>query len=153
MVTFYFFIEGGSSQLAHLFAASIMGPEALQKKFEDEVETYKKLQKDLTKTNGLRSQLDGQLNENKVVKEELDLIDDSAVVYKLIGPALIRQDLEEARQNVNKRIDYIQQEIKRHENSMQKLEKEAEGKRDNLNKIQQQMQQLILKAQVPQQKK
>ncbi|XP_027235766.1 prefoldin subunit 6 [Penaeus vannamei] len=130
-----------------------MGPEALQKKFEDEVETYKKLQKDLTKTNGLRSQLDGQLNENKVVKEELDLIDDSAVVYKLIGPALIRQDLEEARQNVNKRIDYIQQEIKRHENSMQKLEKEAEGKRDNLNKIQQQMQQLILKAQVPQQKK
>ncbi|XP_042875502.1 prefoldin subunit 6-like [Penaeus japonicus] len=130
-----------------------MGPEALQKKFEDEVETYKKVQKDLTKTNGLRSQLDGQLNENKVVKEELDLIDDSAVVYKLIGPSLIRQDLEEARQNVNKRIDYIQQEIKRHENSMQKLEKEAEGKRDNLNKIQQQMQQLILKAQVPQQKK
>lgn len=46
-----------------------------------------------------------------VCPQELDLIDDSAVVYKLIGPALIRQDLEEARQNVNKRIDYIQQEM------------------------------------------
>lgn len=46
-----------------------------------------------------------------VYPQELDLIDDSAVVYKLIGPSLIRQDLEEARQNVNKRIDYIQQEM------------------------------------------
>merc|ERR1712002_180279 len=132
---------------------AIMGPDALQKKFEEEVEAYKKVQKDLTKTNSLRSQLDGQLNENKVVKEELDVIGDDGVVYKLIGPALIRQDLEEARQNVAKRIDYIQQKIKRHEGTMTKLEKDADMKRDNLNKVQQQMQQLILKAQVPAQKK
>lgn len=43
--------------------------------------------------------------------QELDLINEENVVYKLIGPALIRQDLEEARQNVSKRVDYIQQEM------------------------------------------
>lgn len=118
---------------------------AVHKKFEGDVETFKKLQKDLTKTTSLRSQLDGQLNENKVVKEELDILDGTAVVYKLIGPALIRQDLEEARQNVNKRIDYIQQEIKRHESNMEELEKKAEEKRESISKLQQQMQQIMLK--------
>ncbi|KAG7166647.1 prefoldin subunit 6-like [Homarus americanus] len=122
-----------------------MGPELLQKKLEEEVEYYKKSQKDLSKTTNLRSQLDGQLNENKVVKEELDLINEENVVYKLIGPALIRQDLEEARQNVNKRVDYIQQEIKRHDNTMEKLEKDSESKRDSIGKLQQQMQQLMMK--------
>lgn len=118
---------------------------AMQKKFEGDLATFKKLQKDLTKTTTLRSQLDGQLNENKVVKEELDLLGADAVVYKLIGPALIKQDLEEARQNVGKRIDYIQQEIKRHEGSMEDLEKKAEEKRESISKIQQQMQQMMLK--------
>ncbi|XP_064110794.1 prefoldin subunit 6-like [Macrobrachium nipponense] len=119
----------------------------MQKKFEGELVALKKIQKDLTKTTTLRSQLDGQLNENKVVKEELDLLDMNAVVYKLIGPALIRQDLEEARQNVGKRIDYIQQEIKRHENGMEDLEKKADEKRDCISKLQQQMQQIMIKAQ------
>ncbi|XP_076060777.1 prefoldin 6 isoform X2 [Oratosquilla oratoria] len=89
----------------------IMGPEAMQKKFEEEVEGYKKLQKEITKTTSVRSQLDGQLTENKVVKEELDILEEGAVVYKLIGPSLIRQDMEEAKQNVGKRIEYITQEI------------------------------------------
>lgn len=106
---------------------------------------YKKIQKDVSKTSGLRTQLDVQLNENKVVKEELDLINEENVVYKLIGPALIRQDLEEARQNVSKRVDYIQQEIKRHGNTIEKLEKDAESKRDNIGKYQQQLQQMMMK--------
>nr|XP_053643654.1 prefoldin subunit 6-like [Cherax quadricarinatus] len=100
---------------------------------------------DLSKTTNLRSQLDGQLNENKVVQEELDLIDDESVVFKLIGPALIRQDLEEARQNVNKRVEYITQEIKRHDNTMDKLEKDADAKRESIGMLQQQMQQMIRK--------
>merc|ERR1711909_199581 len=122
---------------------SIMGPEALQKKFEEEVETFKKIQKDLSKTTSLRSQLDGRLNENKVVKEEMDLLEADATVYKLIGPALVRQDKDEAQQNVNKRIEYITTEIKRHESAM---EKEQTTKRESINKIQEQMQQILLKA-------
>lgn len=43
--------------------------------------------------------------------QELDLLEGGAVVYKLIGPVLVKQDLEEAKQNVEKRIDYISQEM------------------------------------------
>ena len=41
------------------------------------------------------------------VKEELDLAGDETKVFKLIGPALVNQDLTEAKGNVQKRIDYI----------------------------------------------
>ena len=43
------------------------------------------------------------------VKEELDLADESTKVFKLIGPALVNQDLSEAKSNVEKRIEYIRQ--------------------------------------------
>merc|ERR1712106_1300158 len=72
-----------------------------QKKFEEEVEIFKKIQKDLSKATSLRSQQDGRLNENKVVKEEMDLLEADATVFKLIGPALVRQDREEAQQKLN----------------------------------------------------
>ena len=41
----------------------------------------------------------------------MGVLEDEANVYKLIGPALIKQDLEEAKANVNKRIDYISGEL------------------------------------------
>ena len=41
------------------------------------------------------------------VKEELDLAGDETKVFKLIGPALVNQDLSEAKGNVEKRIEYI----------------------------------------------
>ena len=58
-----------------------------------------------------RQQLDGQLNENTTVKEELDLLKSGNDVYKLIGPVLVKQDLEEAKQNVGKRMEYISAEL------------------------------------------
>jgi len=38
-------------------------------------------------------------------------LDPDANVYKLIGPVLVKQDHEEAKQNVQKRIDYINTEL------------------------------------------
>lgn len=53
-----------------------------------------------------------QLNENGMVKEELDLVkDDDAVVYKLSGPVLLKQSLVEAKENVERRIKYIEGEL------------------------------------------
>lgn len=43
--------------------------------------------------------------------QELELLDDEANVYKLVGPALIKQDLVEAKSNVSKRVEYIQNEM------------------------------------------
>lgn len=41
----------------------------------------------------------------------MDLLEDGAVIYKLIGPALMRQDLKESKDNVNNRIKYIADEL------------------------------------------
>eukprot|EP00963_Diacronema_lutheri_P001613 scaffold102_cov340-Pavlova_lutheri.AAC.70 len=43
--------------------------------------------------------------------QELELLDDEANVYKLVGPALIKQDLVEAKSNVSKRVEYIKNEM------------------------------------------
>lgn len=46
-----------------------------------------------------------------LVPQELELLNDGANVYKLIGPVLVKQDLAEAKANVKKRIEYISAEL------------------------------------------
>ena len=44
--------------------------------------------------------------------QELKLLDDESSVYKLIGPALIKQDPLEAKHNVEKRLeDYVTRNV------------------------------------------
>uniref|UniRef100_F1KY87 Probable prefoldin subunit 6 n=1 Tax=Ascaris suum TaxID=6253 RepID=F1KY87_ASCSU len=90
-----------------------------------------------------RQQLEGQLTENNLVKTELDLLDDDATVYKLIGPVLVKQDLTEARQNVDKRIDYINTEIKRLEETMADAVKKQEEQKELLIKMQNSMKEMM----------
>ncbi|XP_074655159.1 prefoldin subunit 6-like [Tubulanus polymorphus] len=120
--------------------------EGMQKKLQTELEKFKAVQKDYQKCLTARQQLDAQLNENTLVKEELDLLNSENNVYKLTGPVLIKQDLEEAKQNVQKRIDYINGEIKRQEGTLKDLDKKQETHRENLNKLQHQFQQAQAKA-------
>jgi prefoldin beta subunit len=51
--------------------------------------------------------------ENQAVLKELGLLTDDASVYKQVGPCLIKQDMFEARSNVEKRIEYITKELER----------------------------------------
>ncbi|XP_026548919.1 prefoldin subunit 6, partial [Notechis scutatus] len=78
--------------------------------------------------------------ENHVVKEELDLLDPSNSVYKLIGPVLVKQDTEEAKATVGKRLEYITGEIKRYEAQIQDYERKSEQHRDALGRLQQEFQ-------------
>lgn len=41
----------------------------------------------------------------------MDLLEDGAAIFKLIGPALLRQDLKESKDNVANRIKYISEEL------------------------------------------
>jgi prefoldin beta subunit len=52
-------------------------------------------------------------NENELVKQELELLEEDSVIYKLIGPALVKQALPEAKANVDKRLEFINSEIER----------------------------------------
>lgn len=58
--------------------------------------------------------------------QELELLDDDATVFKLIGPAMIKQDLVEAKTNVSKRLEYIQGEMKRISDKISTLENKAQ---------------------------
>lgn len=43
--------------------------------------------------------------------QELDLLDNQNTVFKLIGPVLVKQDLDEAKATVGKRLEYINGEM------------------------------------------
>lgn len=79
-----------------------------------------------------RSRLETQYQENKIVLEEFDSLNEESKIYKLTGPILMPQDYSEAKMNVNKRIEFIQEEIKRAESKVGDQEKKIEGARATL---------------------
>lgn len=115
-----------------------MDPAGLQKRIQHEVDQFKGAQKEFNKLLQQRQLLDGQLNENKNVLDELNLLNDSNKVYKLFGPVLVKQELEESRQNVAKRMEYIKNELKRCHETLETLERKQDRYRENLAKLQQQ---------------
>ena len=117
----------------------------IQEQLQKVVELFQLSQKDLQKLVTGRQQLDIQYNENKVVKDELDLVAADSNVYKLTGPVLVKQDLAEAKLNVGKRLDYIQGELKRHEKSITDMQSKQDQKKESLAKLQQQYQQALQK--------
>ncbi|KAL8214081.1 hypothetical protein R6Q57_003530 [Mikania cordata] len=94
----------------------------LQKDFDSKANDLSKIQKDISKNHQVRKKYTIQLGENELVLKELDLLNDDANVYKLIGPVLVKQDLAEANANVRKRIEYISAELKRLDSTLQDLE-------------------------------
>lgn len=61
-------------------------------------------------------------------------------VFKLCGPVLVKQELDESKQNVNKRIDFISKELKRCNDTLVTMEKKQDKQRETLQKLQQQLQ-------------
>jgi len=46
-----------------------------------------------------------------MVLREMGFIEDNDSVYKLIGPVLVKQELDEAKTNLEKRVNFIQDEM------------------------------------------
>ncbi|CAH0546727.1 unnamed protein product [Brassicogethes aeneus] len=120
--------------------------EDIQRKLQTELDGFKNNQKELQKAIATRQQLDGQLNENEIVKKELDLLPADGKVYKSVGPVLIKTDLVEAKQNVGKRMDFINKEVKRVDEQIISLEKRQDSHRETLQKLQHQFEQAQVKA-------
>uniref|UniRef100_A0A3B3DL91 Prefoldin subunit 6 n=1 Tax=Oryzias melastigma TaxID=30732 RepID=A0A3B3DL91_ORYME len=114
--------------------------EAIQQKLKAELEKFSQVQKDVSKSMSVRQKLETQLTENNIVKEELGLLDSSNTVYKLIGPVLVKQDLDEAKATVTKRLEYITGEIQRYEALLKDMEKRADDHREVLTSLQQELQ-------------
>ena len=118
--------------------------EQIQKTVQSELDVLKKYEKEYKTLQQQRTMLNGQLNENEVVKTELDFIKGNEEVYKMIGKVLIKQDLVEAKQNVAKRMEYIKSEIKRIDNASTVTEMKLDECREKLTKLQQELQQAQL---------
>eukprot|EP01130_Rhizamoeba_saxonica_P002177 TRINITY_DN11997_c0_g1_i1.p1 TRINITY_DN11997_c0_g1~~TRINITY_DN11997_c0_g1_i1.p1 ORF type:complete len:117 (+),score=23.06 TRINITY_DN11997_c0_g1_i1:32-382(+) len=99
---------------------------------------YREIQTALQNLVENKKRLVSQLHENELVKKEFQLLDGDSTVYKLIGPVLVRQELPEARGNVDKRVEFINDEINRLDNKYTDLEKDLRKARDKLIELQQQ---------------
>ncbi|CAN6231023.1 unnamed protein product, partial [Urochloa humidicola] len=140
---------GGESSGSRQAMASSPTPAAvreMQKDLEVQANALSKIQKDISKNHQVRKQYTIQVGENELVLKELELLDDGANVYKLIGPVLVKQDLAEAKANVKKRIEYISAELKRMDRALKDLEDKQNSKKESIFKLQQRMQAVQAKA-------
>eukprot|EP00802_Teleaulax_amphioxeia_P017038 Tamp_17180.p2 GENE.Tamp_17180~~Tamp_17180.p2 ORF type:complete len:133 (-),score=58.88 Tamp_17180:918-1316(-) len=111
----------------------------MQKRMEDEIKAFQSMQKEHTKMGQAFSKLMAQHNENEMVLKELKFLDDSSKVYKLVGPVLLSQDLDEAKTTVEKRLQYIGDEMKRTQNHLNDLESRCEEKKSKIQQLQMQL--------------
>ena len=68
--------------------------------------------------------------------QELELLEDDASVFKLIGPVLIKQELMEVKNNVTKRVEFIRNDVKRLEGNVKKFEQQAQTVQGNIAALQ-----------------
>lgn len=105
--------------------------------FEQLLMELSKAQTEMSELATARTKLETQFQENKVVLEEFEKLDSGSTIYKLVGPALMRQDYAEAKMNVDKRIEFIQNEIKRVDDKMETHQKHMEETRSKLIQLRQ----------------
>ena len=99
---------------------------------------YRNLQKEVAKLQSGAGQANTQIMENDMVLKELELLEEDAQVFKLIGPVLVKQELVEVKTNVSKRIEFIKNDISRLETSVKAKEKEQESVRAQIGQMQKQ---------------
>ena len=105
----------------------------LVEKYEREVKEVRAFTALISEQQDRYAVLSGQLKENELVQEELEVLEKDPtqkanVIYKLIGPVLIKQDYNEAKGNVNKRMEFIQNEMDITNKNMENLKKKTNGK-------------------------
>ena len=98
---------------------------------------FQKTQESVGEQVRARQQLMSQLQENKFVGQEIETLEPDAQIFKLVGPVLIPQESAVAKDNVAKRVEYIEGELKRYEGVIEEKQKEAEEKRTKVLQLQQ----------------
>jgi len=101
----------------------------LESQLQKATNDYRKIETDLSNAIEARQRLDIQLTENEQVQKEFGTLTVDNEVYKLIGPVLVKQDQTEAKSNVEKRLEYIRNEISRVEVQLKELNTKQEKKR------------------------
>lgn len=88
-----------------------VNPQVYQQKVNQEVEEMKKIEVALQNTMNNKQQLTEKKHENELVLKELEMLDEEAEVFKLVGPIIAKQDQGECKANVKNRIQYLTTEM------------------------------------------
>jgi prefoldin beta subunit len=83
-----------------------------------------------------RQKLEAQKQENSGVKSEFGKLKDGEVIYKLIGPALLKQERAEAEATVDGRLDFINKDIARQEGKIKEIQEKLERVKGDIIRIQ-----------------
>ena len=119
---------------------------AMAAEIDAEVENFKVIQAQLQNVrNDLQTVL-GQLTENEMVQKELELVDSSSNVYKMVGPVLIKNSLEDAKDTVSKRLEFITAERDRLEAKSKELETKGGEIANKVQQLQAALQQATVAA-------
>ncbi|KAF8713825.1 Prefoldin subunit, partial [Rhizoctonia solani] len=117
--------------------------EDLRTRLENASKEYQKIQEDTQTAVETHQRLDSQVNENEAVKKASPIMTDDRTysnvseqefanlkphntVYKIVGPVFVKQEPEEAKSNVDKRLEFIRGEITRVEQQISDLNKKSE---------------------------
>lgn len=139
-----------SLKQAHSKMATMSSPEnpgsMMASAVDSEVAKFKVIQQEV---NQFRSDLQfvlGQRTENEMVQQELDLIGNDGIVFKRIGPVLLQQEVDDARQTVQKRLEFIKSEMDKIESTIATKEKEGTEIAVKVQQMQAQLQQVTAEA-------
>mmetsp|Transcript_5318 Transcript_5318/g.10385 ORF Transcript_5318/g.10385 Transcript_5318/m.10385 type:complete len:150 (-) Transcript_5318:567-1016(-) len=119
---------------------------------DQKIQEFRTLQEELTKHHTDLGTLMAQRNENEMVKQELEVCEregndgNEAVIYKQVGPVLIKNDLDEALETVRKRLEFISGEMKKTEQLIEMKEKQSQELATKIQEMQGAMQRAAAEA-------
>ena len=119
---------------------------AAAKEIDDEIANFRDIQEQLQRVRNDLQLVMSQLTENEMVKQELALLDSSTNVYKMVGPVLIKNSLEDANETVSKRLEFINGEKKRLEEKAKELETRGNAIASKVQQMQSKLQQATAAA-------
>jgi prefoldin beta subunit len=111
-----------------------------------EVAKFREMQEEVQKLNSDMQTLQGQETENEMVLQELELLSEDSLVYKMIGPVLIKQDNEDSCQTVRKRLEFIRGEKEKLKNKLNSKETQGNALSAKIQQMQAQLQQTTAQA-------
>ncbi|KAI0023311.1 Prefoldin beta-like protein [Xylariomycetidae sp. FL0641] len=95
-------------------------------------EDYQKLQQELQAAVQSRQKLEAQKQENTGVKQEFARLKEGENIYKIVGPALLKQEKVEAESTVNGRLEFIGKEFERTETQIKEIQERIEKKKGEI---------------------
>ena len=119
----------------------------LYKKYEFQIKEIESLEKEQSRIRIALTSFENKKNENSMVKSELGLLENDDVVYKLIGPILVKQEINEAKLQVDHRLEMINKEINKLDKNYRDNNTKIEENRKSLIEIQNKLLQLYRQIQ------